>query len=253
VKHRRERAVLHEQIDLLSDGQLVVVADFVNAVLAPLHSEPLPSTWLTTPAWTDAFLARLRGHHGLSTEPLSTTQFEAAFNEACLAAGWQVDAAGSATQRFFDTTVIADGGTPRRLSLKASSAQAMSARTVHISKLTEAAWIQDVRRRSDRRDKIVELFADYQHTTSSIGMLRGFKSREGYDVLYELLEIPTAIFGPVADLTVEQALAGTIKIPPGAQVPDFSIRIDRSDAKITLTGVRLDLCVIHGRWGVNRT
>lgn len=70
-------------------------------------------------------------------------------------------------------------------------------------------------------------------------------------MLYELLEIPTTIFAPVASLTVQQAQPGTIKIAGGATAPDFSIRIDRSDSKITLTGIRLDLCLIHGRWGMS--
>lgn len=248
----RARASLHAQIDRLSEGQAAVVSDFVAAVLAPLYSDPMPTTWLTASAWTDAFLARLRGHHGLSTEPLSTTQFEAAFNEACLAAGWDVEAATSPIQRFFDTTVTLPGSRPQRLSLKASSAQGMSSRSVHISKLTEAAWIQDVRRQSDRRDRIIELFQHYQATTSSIVMLRGFRGRKGCDVLYELLEIPTAIFAPITRLTIEQAQAPTIKIPPDSATPDFSIRIDRSDAKITLTAIQLAVCIIHGRWGINR-
>ncbi len=157
----------------------------------------------------------------------------------------------SATQRFYDTAVTADDGRPRKLSLKASSAKDMRAGNVHISKLTEAAWIQDTRRLSDRRDHIVELFAQYQRVTTAIVMLRGFRGRQGYEVLYELLEIPTTIFAPVAALTVQKALAGTIRMPGGAAVPDFAIRIDRSDAKITLTGIRLGLRVIHGRWGVS--
>jgi hypothetical protein len=249
VERRSDRADLHQKIDQLTDGQAEVVTGFVDAVLAPLRSEALPATWLTVPAWSDAFLARLRGHHGLSQEPLSTTQFEAAFNESCLAAGWQVEVAASATQRFFDTTITVAGARPQRLSLKASSAKDMSVGRVHISKLTEAAWIQDVRRKTDRRDHIVSLFRDYQSVTSAIVMLRGFREREGCSVYYELLEIPTSIFKPVAALSVDQAQLGTIRIPDAA-VPDFAIRVDRSDAKITVTSIRLDLCVIHGRWGV---
>ncbi len=250
MERRTDRTDLHQKIDPLTDGQAKVVAGFVDAVLAPLHSEELPATWLTVPAWSDAFLARLRGHHGLSQEPLSTTQFEAAFNESCLAAGWQVEVSASATQRFFDTTITVTGGQPQRLSLKASSAKDMSIRSVHISKLTEAAWIQDVRRKTDRRDHIVTLFRDYQSVTSAIVMLRGFRDRAGCAVYYELLEIPTTIFGPVSALGVDQAQLGTIRIPD-VKVPDFAIRVDRSDAKITVTSIRLDLCIIHGRWGVS--
>ncbi len=250
MTQRSWRADLHDKIDQLTDGQAEVVSGFVAAVLAPLRAESLPVTWLTVPTWSDAFLARLRGHHGLSKEPLSTTQFEAAFNESCLAAGWLVDVAASATQRFFDTTITVTGAGPRRLSLKASSAKDMRFGSVHISKLTEAAWIQDVRRKVDRRDHIVALFGEFQAVTSSIMMLRGFRARKDCDVYYELLEIPTSIFAPVVDLGVDQAQAGTIRIPD-VEVPDFAIRVDRSDAKITVSSIRLDLCVVHGRWGVN--
>lgn len=244
-----DRARLHALIDSLSDGEAQVVASVASAITAPMYSESLPVTWLTASDWTDAFLARLRGHHGLSNEPLSTTQFEAAFNEACTAAGWHVEAAASATQRFFDTTVTGDQQA-MRLSLKASAAKDMRPQSIHISKLTEAAWIQDARRQSDRRDRIVELFREYQETTSAIVMLRGFRNREDFEVFYELVEIPTTIFDPVALLTVEKAQAGTIKIAPEDQPVSFSIRIDRSDSKVTLTGIRMDLCTVHGRWGV---
>lgn len=210
MTHRVGRDTLHAKIDLLSDGEAEVVTAVVDAISAPMYSEALPPTWLTASAWTGAFLARLRGHHGLSIEPLSTTQFEAAFNEACSAAGWYVETAGSATQRFFDTTVTIAHNKPLRLSLKASAAKDMQLQRIHISKLTEAAWIQDARRQSDRRDRIVELFQQYQRITAAIVMLRGFRGRNGYHVLYELVEIPTSIFDPVANLTIEQAQAGTI-------------------------------------------
>jgi hypothetical protein len=246
------RTGLHAKIDLLSSGEAAVASDFLDAMLMPIYSEQLPSTWLTTPAWSDSFVARLRAHHALSIAPLSTTQFEASFNEACLAAGWTVTAAASATHRFFDTTIATDSGAPLHLSLKASAAQGMRAGSVHISKLTEAAWIQDVRRQSDRRDNIVKLFREYQRSTSSIMMLRGFREREGYAVLYELLEIPTAVFGPVSRLSVEQAQASTIKIPAAPAKARFSIRVDRSDAKITVAGIDIDICIVHGRWGLGQ-
>jgi hypothetical protein len=33
-------------------------------------------------------------------------------------------------------------------------------------------------------------------------------------------------------------------------VPDARIRIDRSDAKITVSGIRTEVCTVHGRWTV---
>jgi len=72
VAESPDRTGLHAKIDLLSYGEAEVVGDFLDAMLMPVYSEPLPGTWLTTPAWTDSFVARLRGHHALSIAPLST-------------------------------------------------------------------------------------------------------------------------------------------------------------------------------------
>jgi len=248
----RLRAPLHEKIDQLTVRGVDVVWAFVDAVLTPLHSESLPPTWLATTAWKDAFTAWLQGYHALSTEPLGTLQFEAAFNHACEAAGWHVEAAESATQRFFDTTISDGRGVEKKLSLKASSAKDMRDDKVHISKLTEGAWIQDARRQAERRDRIIQLFQEYQQTTSAIFMLRGFRGRGNFQVFYELVEIPTSIFSQMADLSTAQAQLGTISIPPGstARSRSFAITIDRSDAKVTLAGIRLDQCVVHGRWGL---
>lgn len=228
--------------------EVAVVNEFVDALLAPVAEQLLAGSWLTTKIWSKAFLARLRAHHALSREPLSTTQFEAAFENACEAAGWNVESATSATQRFFDTKINLPDEGSKRLSLKASSAKGMSRTSVHISKLTEAAWIQDVRRQADRRDKIVRIFDEYRQSTDSIIMLRGFESAAG--VLYELVEIPTDLFAPVDGLDIATAQLPTIPVPPNAAAPYLKLRIDRSDSKITVTQILLEVCAVHGRWAL---
>lgn len=226
--------------------EVALVNEFVDALLAPVAEQLLEGSWLTTPQWSEAFLARLRAHHALSRQPLSTTQFEAAFDAACEAAGWTVESSGSATQRFFDTRIAIPGAATKTISLKASSARDMRRGWVHISKLTEAAWIQDVRRQVDRRDRIIELFREYRSVTDGIIILRGFAGEGG--VLYELLEIPTDLFSPVDQLDTRTAQLDTIPVPTDSDHPYMKIRIDRSDAKITLTGVQLGVCDVHGRW-----
>jgi hypothetical protein len=202
---------------------------------------------LAAEPWAEAFLGRLRAHHALDPEPLSTTAFEAAFNGACEAAGWIVQPASSATHRFFDTTVSIPGRGDVRLSLKTTAARVLSPRTVHISKLTEAAWIQDERTQSGRRNKIVELSTQYCELTDSIIVLRCFREGSG-SLLYELVEVPTSIFASVSQLSVSEAQASTIPLPPGMARPDARIRIDRSDAKITVASIRIEVCTVHGRW-----
>lgn len=244
------RAALHTKVDSLGLQEVVVVSKFVDALLAPVQAKLLVGSWLTTKEWAEAFLARLRAHHALSREPLSTTQFEAAFENACEAAGWAVESSTSATQRFFDTKITLPSGSPKRLSLKASSAKGMSRSSVHISKLTEAAWIQDVRKQADRRDKIVELFQEYRRATDGIIMLRGFESAVG--VFYELIEIPTTLFKSIDGLDIATAQLATIPVPPtSTSNPDLKIRIDRSDSKISLTGIQVSVCAVHGQWNLS--
>ena len=74
---------------------------------------------------------------------------------------WPVDERGSLTRRFVDVTVEA-GGEPRKLSLKSTAARRLSKTTTRISKLTEAAWIQDTRTPRARRDTMRKLFAEYR-------------------------------------------------------------------------------------------
>lgn len=248
---KNSRSELHKRIDELSEREVDVVSSFVDAVTAPVYIETLPLTWLATVAWRENFATLLRVHHALSSQPLGTTQFEVAFNRACEDTGWHVEQARSATQRFYDATLSSEG-VVKRLSLKASAAKGLRPDIIHISKLTEAAWIQDVRKQADRRDSIIEMFRQYRKETSAIFMLR-FLEQPGYSFFYELVEIPTAIFGGIEKLTIRQAWEGTINIPPGTspRERDFAIRIDSSDAKITLAGIRLGICIVHGRWGLN--
>lgn len=243
------RAGLQLKITDLNDQEVIVVDNFVTAILTPVEQALLMDSWLTSEAWGQAFLARLRAHHALSMEPLGTLQFESAFNAACEAAGWFVTPASGATNRFYDTTLEKDG-VRKRLSLKASAAADMRRGWIHISKLTEAAWIQDVRRQNDRRENLVTLFREYRQTTDGIVMLRAFRLEDTID--YQLVEIPTSLFVDVDSLSLEDAQLSTIPIPSSAVLPSFKIRVDRSDAKITLTGIRLEVITVHGQWMLSR-
>lgn len=236
---------LLRKVEELSDREIVVVDRVVTSILTPADHFLLDGSWLADEAWGDAFLALLRVHHGLSPEPLGTLQFETAFNDACTVAGWVVDPAAGATNRFYDT-VIRKNGTSKVLSLKSTSAKGIRRDLVEISKLTEAAWIQDTRRINDRRDSIVDLFKRYRDSTDSIVILRAFREDDG--ILYQLVEIPTELFAAVDNLSVEDAQRGTIPFP--SDTPVFKVGIDRSDAKVKLSA-RIDALVIHGEWKIS--
>ena len=245
-----DRRSLHEKIDKLDSPETAVVEKVVDAELIAIETSFQPGSWLASPKWVEGFGARLRAHHALNPEPLVTSAFEAAFNGACDVAGYDVAPAVSAVHRFFDTTVEGDDGTVRRISLKSSAAKDLKEATLHISKLTEAAWIQDARKQKDRHTWLKDLFRDYRDSTDAILQLRCFRVDDGYR--YQLVEVPTSMFEAVDELTVAAAQAGTINFPPGTTWRDrtFALRVDKSDAKLTVTGIRIDGCTVHGEWTV---
>lgn len=246
-----DRESLRSKVSELTPQQVVVVNQYVDALLTPVAADINTSSWFATSVWADAFLTRLRAHHALSAQPLSREQFETAFEASCEAAAWTVTSATSTVQRFYDTIIDRPGGPRKRISLKATAAKDIKPEWIHISKLTEGAWIQDSRTRAVRRDAIVALFKEFREACDCIVILRCF--RDDGDMLYELVEVPSDLFKAVDNLSANEAWEGTIGIPHGSTEPYLKIRIDRSDAKVTLTGIQLGVCIVHGRWRMTPT
>ncbi len=182
-------------------------------------------------------------HHYFLKAPLATNSFEAAFIRAARATGHTVAAAPDGT-RFWDVEV--DG---KKISLKSTSASNLTMGKLHISKLCEAAWIQDMRGAAQREDATKRLFAEYTGMVDSIIQLRLFKKK----AFYELVEIPSTILSQVADVPrSEFAPDGpSIGIPVGTNPPDFTLKLDRSDAKITLANINKGICRILGNWSLD--
>lgn len=93
------------------------------------------------------FRATLLIHHYFLKAPLATNSFEAAFIRAAQAAGHKIKPAPDG-QRFWDVEM--DG---KKISLKSTAAASLREQTLHISKLTEAAWIQDMRGAAQREEE----------------------------------------------------------------------------------------------------
>lgn len=228
-----------------------ILARMAETIARPLVPWVNPDTWLLTPVWVETFTTLLQVHHGYSTDPMTGSAFENAFVAACRSTGWSVIHNESLTQRFIDATLTHPDRPDEpalRLSLKTTAAKGMSRKTIHISKLTEAAWIQDLRLAKSRQPKIVGLFRAYREATDLIFILRGFRHEERIE--YELTEIPTAMFAQLDDLPKKAFEPNTIAAPFGVTPPDFKVRVDKSDAKITLTGVNIQRCLVHATWTV---
>ena len=246
-----DRQQLKARIDRLSPMAVRFVARIVDSLAKSPAAEMRSPTWLTRhPQWIEYFGLAISAHHGTTFEPLGLGSFEIAFCNACEALEWPIERSPSATQRFVDLTVTPSDGVTRKLSLKSTSAKKLSEHTAHISKLTEAAWIQDVRSARTRRRYTLELFREYRAAVDAIVLLRAFRTPNAIPNRYQLLEIPSAVFasleeapesvfaadGPVVD-------CGYSGIPSVAQVA-----IDRSDAKITIRRIQVSACTVHAEW-----
>ena len=248
----KDRDNLKAKIDELSPTAIRFVARMVDSVSSPpaaLTGEK--ETWLSrTPEWIEYFGLALSVHHGTTVEPLGLTGFETVFRNACESVNWVIVKPESATQRFIDLTVKESEGPARRLSLKSTAAQRLSRTTVHISKLTEAAWIQDVRTARARRQRTLQLFQEYTNAVDAIVMLRAFRKPNVVPERYQLLEIPTGIFQSLQGTSVDAFASDgpTVDCSFGEHTIAARVSLDRSDAKITVKQVLISACTVHAEW-----
>jgi len=214
--------------------------EFIRALRTPCEARMDPKSVLNSNEFESEFRSKLLTHHCFMGAPLFQESFDSAFMAACSRAGHQVEEA-PVGQRFWD--VMVDG---RRISLKSSKAKSLREGTLHISKLTEAAWIQDCRTATKRREHTHRLFREYCGEVDAIVQLRYFHSLR----LYELVEIPVSLFSQVLNVSKTHFAADgpTINIPIGKDPPDFTLKLDRSDAKITIAKINKELCMVHGTW-----
>ena len=249
-----DREELKARIDGLSDTAIRFVARMVDSLTLPPTALPSKSpTWISgTPEWIEYFGLTLSVHHGATADALGLDGFETAFSNTCESVEWKVERAESMTHRFSDVAVTDSMAKKRNLSLKSTAAQNLSARSIHISKLTEAAWIQDVRSARERRRRTLELFAEYTAAVDAIIILRAFRQGKQVPHRYQLVEIPTTIFKSLQSATISQfdSDGPRVSCSFGGQERAAQISLDRSDAKITVSGIRLDVCTVHAEWEI---
>ncbi len=215
-------------------------ADALPELRFPTDAPSAPPPPFLSKRFEKEFRTTLLIHHYFLRAPLAMTSFDAAFVRAARAGGHEIRKAPEG-QRFWDVEM--DG---LRISLKSTAAKNLRVGTLHISKLCEAAWIQDARSASHREEKTKQLFAEYTATVHAIIQLRLFKKKG----LYEMVRIPTSVLAQVADVPrVKFAPEGpSIGIPIGQDPPDFTLKLDRSDAKVTLANIDKRVCTVEGTW-----
>ena len=214
--------------------------EFIGALRTPCKAVMHRDSVFNSEAFESEFRSKLLVHHCYIGSPLFQESFDSAFITACSRAGHDVKPAPDG-QRFWD--VLVDG---RRISLKSSKAKSLREDRLHISKLTEAAWIQDCRTATKRREHTLALFSEYCADVDAVVQLRYFQTNQ----LYELVEVPVPLFSQVQAVGRKHFSSDgpTINIPIGKDPPDFTLKLDRSDAKITIANINKALCFVHGTW-----
>ena len=216
------------------------VNELLKALRTPCNTYVSSTSSLMSVQFVEEFQSRLLATHCFLDTILMEDAFEIAFIESAKSAGFKVNRA-TPGQRFWDVEI--DGS---RISLKSSKAKSLKAEKLHISKLCEAAWIQDCRSSAMRQEKTFDLFREYSETVDSIIQFRYFRN----DSKYQLVEFPVQNFNKILLLDRQHFTADgpTIKIPTNAEIPDYSLKIDRSDSKITIDNINIDVCEVLAEW-----
>lgn len=143
----------------------------------------------------------------------------------------------------------------RFYSLKTEAAKGLNPKSITISKLMEARWIRDLRGPEDAPEQIRNRVLSHLDEYERIFILRSYGGAER--VRYDLREIPKAVLARVADLVSEdfgkltKANGTSAKVLHGNKVA-FTLRLDGSVEKVTVSGLDVDLCPLHAWWELGR-
>ncbi|GAB3116890.1 hypothetical protein GCM10027160_26570 [Streptomyces calidiresistens] len=228
-----------------TEAQLRQIRNIVQAMLRPITEIINPDSNLIGGAFSAEFKARLQAHHGTHANPLDRLAFENALAASCLAEGMTVEMAPSKTTRFWDLRVNGD-----QFSAKSTSARDIKPHELHISKLSEAAWIQDCRSARTRYERTMGLFEEFLNAVQRWIVLRAFRLKSDPTTqIYELVEIPMSLFAAVDQLNIHDFSSDA----PRIDIHDehgmaLQLCLDRSDSKITIKKIPKDRCIVHGTW-----
>ena len=206
-----------------------------------------PNSDFVTPRFTANFRNRLLIHHATNEAKLTKKAFEYAFKGASEADGRTGFITTSDTFSGVDVTI---GGV--RFSLKTEASKDIRAEQIAISKFSEARWIQQQTTIEDLAREAATRIPAHLNNYDRILVLRA-RELSGAHLHYEIVEIPRDLLGRVATLTAANFSARTAQGGSSAKVaingrPAFTLRLDGSDGKVTIAGLRISECVRHVSW-----
>lgn len=241
----RERIV--EMLSRMNSAEVGQVLQICAALSTEIQASVNDDSNLATGPFVHEFEARLKVHHATHSKPLDRVSLEDAFKSAAIAAGSTVRSNQGATEPYIDVVINGEG-----VAIKSTAARDVRDEWAHVSKLCEAAWLQDVRGAKDRETHLKELMTRFLAKCARIYQLRVIPDRTRW--IYQLLEIPVDLFQPVFSLDrSEFAPDGPTLRLTDRRGPTLNIKLDRSDSKITVTRIPVTRCVEHARWVLTKS
>lgn len=239
---KEPRDELAELADRLGAAEVARLIEIGIAMTVPIDERIGVAGDLLRPNFVAEFRTRLQVHHATQDSPLDRLGFENAFVAASRAAGLDAAEAPSRTTRFYDVTVAGE-----RFALKTEAAKALKPNRLHISKLSEAAWIQDMRSARVRFERTMTFFDEFLAAVDRIFVLRFYRASPTPH--YELVEIPIAHFERVKDLSISDFDSDSPRIPISDDSgPIMELHLDRSDSKITIGKIEKSRCIMRAEW-----
>lgn len=236
------RADLFAIVHTLDDEQVGKLLEVARVMARPIKETIDPKSKLMTLAFVAEFRARLQAHHATHTTQMDRLGFENAFLSASRAAGLETEEAPSRTTRFYDATVSGE-----KVALKTEGALSMKADFLHISKLSEAAWIQDMRSARRRCEASIGLIDDFLDAVDRIYVLRYYQASAAPH--YELVEIPIGHFKLIKKLKASDFNSDAPRPKISDSKGDIMVfKLDRSDSKVTIAKINKARCIVHGEW-----
>lgn len=247
AKGAKER--LQKKIAVLDDVTCQILETMVEGLSAKFQEDIAKDTDIADPVFARNFRQRLQIHHATHEEAFKKKTFEFAFKAASIAAGRKAEMDENDSSPGYD--IIVNG---TRFSLKTEAGKSISPKYITISKLMEARWMRECQTPADFHAGMTHLIEHFSHYERVV-MLRAIRVTTPFvGIQYSLVEIPMALFMLIGGLVANEfaprgAKSGGSSAKVKLQGKDaFSLRLDGSVEKVTITRLDISLCKIHASW-----
>lgn len=233
----------------LTPIQVEVLSGIISKFAEEQKGELVLDDFLDADAF-EYFSTRLAAHHASSGVALKKENFEHILEHSFNRSGHDAKLTDSMVHRGADIEV--DGVA---YSLKTEAAKGLNPKKITISKLMEARWIRDLDSEADAPEQVRDRVLSHLDGYERIFILRSYGDEAR--VRYDLREIPKGVIAAAADLVADdfgkltKAGGTSAKVKYEGSVA-FTLRLDGSVEKVTISGLNVDLCPLHAWWELGR-